>query len=418
MNRPESALQLHRRRVTSIKNVSIIVITLVLFIALLTSFITSQTPWRLNRHSPSVVAESHLKLRWINEVLLPSRIGSIDDQGRITSWIHTQTSGTILSIDANQKSTSSASIILKEYSLFVFADKTHQIWLHRGQKSLQAYSETSNVLWEQRFDTWAENAWASQDGFVLVSSKENETDWKVSLVSNQGALLWTYVTRDVVIADAQIAPLGKGVLLTTRSQQAPNKTDFILLNETGLVLDNLSLPTTSQHQSALHSNGKSAVVTANQELHFLADPKQQVLSPSSMLPSTTSPTTITTEVEAFVTLPAPITALAINEKNREVVAACWDEVNNKGQLVYLSQTKQILWSEPLLTKPFTLGVHPSGFAVYGGGRGEVFTYTNQGEVIWQHRLTENNLVDLAFSPSGEYVAGLDNNGKLMLWQIP
>ena len=418
MNRPESALQLHRRRITSIKNASIVFLTIVLFIALMTSFVTSQTPWRLNRHSPSVVAESHLKLRWINEVLLPSSIGSIDDQGMITSWIHTQTSGTILSIDADQKFTSSASIILKEYSVFVYADKTHQIWLHRGQKSLQAYSETSNVLWEQRFDTWTENAWASQDGFVLVSSKENETDWKLSLISDQGAFLWEYVTHDKVITDAKVAPLGKGVLLTTRSKQAPNMTDFILLNETGLVLDSLSLPTTALHSSTLHSNGSSAVVSADQDLHFLADPKQQVLSTSSMLPSTTSPTTDPEVVGAFVTLPAPITALVISEKNNSVVAACWDSVNNSGWLVYLNQTNQILWSEPLLVKPFILGVHPSGFAIYGGGRGELFTYTNQGEIIWKHTLTENNLVDLAFSPSGEYVAGLDNNGKLMLWQIP
>jgi len=418
MNRPENALLLHRRRITSFKNGSIIFITVVLFIALVTSFVTSQTPWRLNRHSPSVVAESHLKLRWIDEVFLPSGIGSVDDQGNITSWIHTQTTGTILSIDANQKSTTSASIILKIYSMFVYADNAHQIWLHRGHKILQAYSETSTVLWEQRFNTWTEYAWASQDGFTLVSSKENETDWKLSLISDQGALLWEYIIRQHAITDAKVAPQGKGVLLTTRSQQAPYVTDFILLNETGLVLDSLSLPTTALHSSTLHTNGTSAVVSADQDLYFLKDPKLQTLSTSSMLPSTTSPTTDPEVVEAYVTLPAPITKLVISEKNNSVVAACWDEVNKSGWLVYLNDGNQIIWSEPLQEKPFILGVHPSGFAVYGGGNGQLFTYTNQGEVIWKHTVTEKNLVDLAFSPSGEYIAGLDNNGKLILWQIP
>ena len=425
MNRPESALLLHRRRMTLIKNIFILLITLALLAALITSFITNKTPWRLDRNSPSVVAESHLNLRWIDEVLLPSGLGTIDDNGTITSWIHTKTSGTVLSIAADQTTTSSASIILKDYSMFVYADQTHQIWLHRGQKTLQAYSETSNILWEQRFPTWTEYAWASDDGYVLVLSLINETDWKVSLISNQGTLLWEHETLQRLITGAKIAPQGKGVLLTTRTQQAPYTTEFLLLNENGLVLDSINVPSTALHSSALHTDGLSAVVSTDQDLYFLKDPKQQTISTSSLLPttspSTTTPTTETVPTApsgAKLTLPAPITSLVMAEKTNSVVAACWDDVNKSGWLVYIDKNNQIMWSEPLLEKPLLLGVHPSGFAIYGGGNSQLFTYTNQGAVIWKHIVTEKNLIDLVFSPSGEFIAGLDSNGKLILWQVP
>ncbi|GEM_PF-4800432 len=425
MNRPESSLQLHRRRMTLIKSIFILLITLALFAALITSFITNKTPWRLDRNSPSVVAESHLNLRWVDEVLLPSGLGTIDDTGTITSWIHTKTSGTVLSIAADQTTKSSASIILKEYSMFVYADQAHQIWLHRGQKSLQAYSETSTVLWEQRFPTWTEYAWASDDGYVLVLSLINDTEWKVSLISNQGTLLWEHNTPQHMITGAKIAPQGKGVLLTTRSQQAPYVTEFVLLNENGLVLDSISMPATALHSSALHTDGLSAVVSTDQDLYFLKDPKQQTISTSSLLPtaitSTTPPPSETDETEpteAKLTLPAPITSLVMAEKTNSVIAACWDDVNKSGWLVYVDKNNQIVWSEPLLEKPFLLGVHPSGFAIYGGGNSQLFTYTNQGAVIWKHTVTEKNLIDFAFSPNGEFIAGLDSNGKLILWQVP
>lgn len=416
MNRPESTLQIHRRRLNNIKNFIIVFTTLALLIGLLTSFVTSQTPWQLNRYIPSVVEESHLKQKWVNEVLLPSGLGSIDDDGQITGWIHTKTSGTVLKVQADQTFQSSTSIILKEYSLFVYADSSKQVWLHRGQKSLSAYGETSNVLWEQRFATWAENAWASDDGYILVSTKENDTDWAITLFDASGNLLWKYNTTKQIIVDAKIAPQGKGVLLTTRTQQAPAMTEFSLINPYGLLLDHLSMPVATTHSTAIHPNGVLATVSADQYLYSLEDPAKKTLSTSSMLPSATS--TESEESQSSIQLPAPITKLVYSDKNNSVVAACWDEINKTGFLSYLDRGTQLLWSEPLRQKLLVLGVHPSGYAIYGGSNGEVFTYTNQGTLIWKHGVTENNLIDLAFSASGEFVAGLDQTGKLILWQIP
>lgn len=412
---PLTAQQIKRRRLNLIKAIIINLISLTLLVGLSISFFTNKTPWLLGRPSPSVVTETRLNERWTNEVFLPSGLGKIDDSGNIVAWLHTQTSGTVMNIKTNGEKKDSASIILKDYSLFVHADSDRQIWLHRGQKVLQAYGENSEVLWEHHFDSWPDNAWSDEEGYILTSQAGAGEDKLLTLFSNEGEILWQYLLKDMQVAEAVLAPLGQGALIIARLNNTNSDYNFLLLGPGGVAYDNLTLNSVSNKAAAIFADGQGAYIAADRELYYLENPEKKGLTISSFQ---TPLNPDTEEEEADLRLPAPVSQIRVIEKDREAVLSCWDEVNKTGWLVYISQNKQIVWSEALSEKLLTLRVHPGGLAIYGGSANVLFTYTNQGDVIWLHHMIEANLTSIVFSPSGRYLAALNRDQKLTMWQVP
>jgi hypothetical protein len=412
IKRPLSKKQ--RKLFNFIKASVINLVSLVILAGLATAFFTQKTPWLLGKPSPSIVTETRLVERLNDEVSLPSGLGSIDDNGNILAWLHTETSGTIMEIKLNGPKEESASIILKEYSLFVYADSNHQVWLHRGQKVLQAFNEQSEIVWEYHFDNWPENAWASKDGHILTSHQGEGNERILTLFNNQGEILWYNILPDLEPKKAFLAPQGQGILLFSKIRDTNSDYDVQLFGPQGFVYDSIHLPSLSSYTGTIYSDGQKAYVSGDRELYVLENPEKKMIA--NVFQSAGGELT-ETENTTFK-LPAYANLIRANENSSEIAIACWDEVNKTGSLLYLNSNMQTLWSQPLEEKLIDLGFHGSGLAVYGGSANYLFTFTNNGAPIWSHHMIEVNLINLAFSDNGRYVAALDNNHRVIVWQMP
>ncbi|MCE5195680.1 MAG: hypothetical protein LLG09_00900 [Negativicutes bacterium] len=394
------------------KTVFILLLTLSLLAGLMISFVTSRTPWQRNWYTPSVVSQLSLVQIWSNESLLPSGIGQISDDAAIVAWINTQTTGTTLLIDAEQHLQSSASILLKDYSLFVYTDGVQQVWLHRSQKTLEAYNLAGEILWEHRFTNWPGNAWPSKDGYTLVTTKENETDWHLSLLDYHGNIVWEYIETNCTIDSAVLAPGGAGTVLGITSLN-DGSSSFLLINSSGFVSHRMTVGQFKTAVPVISDDGLTAMVGADDRIYRFTD-QDKMTEITSVNPATSS----TEQNDRYIRLPAGITQLALSQTDASFAAACWSEADNSGWIIGYDQNNQIKWSYALTEPALSLKIHPSGYAVYGGGKSLIYALSNEGALLISQRYADNDLFDLAFSPSGEYLCGLGQSGRLTLWRIP
>lgn len=394
------------------KTIFILLLTLTTLTGLFTSFITSRTPWQRNWYNPTVVSQLGLTEIWSNESLLPSDVGQVSDTATIIAWINTQTTGTTLLIDSEQNSQSSASILLKIYSLFVYTDGTQQVWLHRSQKALEAYNLAGEVLWEHRFANWTANAWSSKDGFVLVSMKENDTDWRLSLLDYSGNTVWEYVETNCSINSAVLAPSGAGAVIGITSLN-DSSTSFLLMNNNGIVTHKMTIGNYKNAIPVISDDGLTALIGADEMIYRFTD-RDKVTEITSVNPAAPS----SEPNDNYIQLPAAITQLALNQDGSSFAVACWNDTSKTGWIIAYDQNYQIKWSYSLAEPALTLKIHPSGYAIYGGGKSLIYALTDEGALLISHRYEDNDLFDLAFSPSGEYICGLAQSGRLTLWKIP
>ncbi|HZW49912.1 MAG TPA: hypothetical protein VFF80_07285 [Bacillota bacterium] len=397
------------------KTIFILLLTLTTLAGLFTSFITSRTPWKMNWHTPSVVSQLGLTEIWSNESLLPNAIGQISDTATIIAWIKTETTGTTLKIDSEQKLQSSASILIKDYSLFVYTDGIQQVWLHRGQKTLEAYDFAGEVRWEHRFANWTANAWSSKDGYTLISTKENETDWRLSMLDYDGNVIWESIETNCSINSAVLAPIGAGAVITTISLN-DGSTSFLLMNGSGVVTHRMTIDSFLKATAMISDDGLKAMVGADDMVYRFTE-DDRVTEITSVNPSPTTPPPATQD-DSQIQLPAAISELALSDDGSSFAIACWNDTSNSGWIIDYDQNMQIKWSYSLTEPAIHLKIHPSGYAIYGGGKSLIYVLTDEGALLVSHRYEDNDLCDLAFSPSGEYICGLGQSGRLTLWKIP
>ena len=394
------------------KTIFILLLTLTILGGLLTSFITSRTPWQRNWYTPSVVSQLSLSQVWSNESLLPSGIGQINDEADIVAWINTQTTGTTLLIDAEQHLQSSASILLKNYSLFVYTDGVQQVWLHRSQKTLEAYNLAGEILWEHRFFNWPGNAWPSSDGYTLVTTKENETDWHLSLLDYHGNIVWEYIETNCTIDSAVLAPGGVGAVIGITSLN-DGSSSFLLMNSGGIVSHRMTVGKFKTAVSVISDDGLTAMVGVDTRIYRFSD-QDKITEITSVNPAGPA----IEKNDQYIQLPAGITQLALSQTNASFVAACWNDAENSGWIIDYDQNDQLIWSYALKEPALCLKIHPSGYAIYGGGKSLIYALSNEGALLVSQRYADSDLFDLAFSPSGEYLCGLGQSGRLTLWKIP
>ena len=231
-------------------------------VGLAVNIMTAQSPLNVIMGRPPQTDLIALPV-WTNEQQQfgANKMLTIGDDGGLTSIVMTDTSGATLHIDNRGNSTKSTSVIIKDYSLFVWADNYASVWLHRGSKTMQKFGVDGSLLWQRSFESWPEACWSSEDGYLLLLTNEEGLDQSLILISPRNNELWTYSLPKAALIDAAVAKRGAGVVLAVMKLDGATPQAYsYLLDVTGHVVKVNSLGAEVPRQAVINNDGATAAV--------------------------------------------------------------------------------------------------------------------------------------------------------------
>lgn len=378
--------------------------------ALLISMMTAQSPWNIvmgrppaSNRSPHAVWNNEQQAFGINDIV---RVG--DDQSVVATQL-TEDTGTMLRIDAVGEVRRSVSVLLKEYSLFLWGDSKSSIWLHQGNKTLQRFDDEGGTLWDIQFDSWPEAAWCSSDGYTLAVTQDGSLNQSLTLITPNGFPVWEipYALPSGTVIDAAIAPGGRAIALAVLKLDSATPLSYgYLLDQSKRVVKVANLGENVARKAVISEDGNIAAIGNAYKVAVLQnDPEVEV---------------------AEISLRSELQSLCLSGDGKTLVIASAIEPgifleNNKSDIQVRSLTTgETLWSYQLREDLISLHVARNSGDILLTTPQWVKAFRQDGQASWSLEKADvgSDIGQMRLSPSGEVFAVLDYAKRVTIWKVP
>jgi hypothetical protein len=385
------------------------------FVGLGITMRTGQAPWHmiLGRSTNSVRPAIRV---WHNDAMQfgPDHLINVTDDRSLLAMQITQNTGNILRIDAVGDVSRTASVLFKDFTLVVGADNRSTTWLHRGNKLIQKFDNSGDLIWQRYLDFWPDAAWYSEDGYVLILMIEAPLQQKLTLYSPTGTEIWEYELRNVALIDAAVSLRGSGVALSVISFNSTVPQCFgYLLNQHGQVISVSNLGDATPRSALINRSGSIAVIANSNSMVILySDTDYNNVE----IPLQNPPLSISLSDNGSSIAVATLLSTNPRERNRsEVTRFVIARDEETGMLQH-----ERLWSYQLREVVINIELLGEDNLVYLTTPEWLRVFDPSGEAIWgiDESAVGAGLQQTVISPSGDVIGVLDNRGNMSIWRAP
>ncbi len=385
------------RVVTQVKHGMIWIGCFLLLAALIVTFLTQRSPISLVL-GKNPKAQKEMVSVWQKEQTGLAQIAAVGDDRSTLGVVQKAESSTAVTVDSSAKIHQSTAIALHDSQL-AWAGPGGFAYLHRTTRRLQTYDQLGVPRWELQLTAPPDYAWSSPDGHILVAQGDKGVTQRLILVSPDGKALWEHVVTNGVVISAAVANRGQGVALGVLNlNSASTQSIAYLLDNRGQVASVTDLGNMVTKGAGISQDGRVAVLAGQRKMVGIDTSGKKIWE---------------------VALKGDLLQLVVSPRGNYTVAtvekSSWFGLSKRSSIMAMDHRGKLQWQYALETRAIDLAVANDESVIIVGTPKSILGLRSNGDVVWGNGY-RGQLVDLALSPSGRLVSGLDQNGKLLLWE--
>lgn len=384
------------RVVTQVKHGMIWIGCFLLLAALIVTFLTQRSPISLVL-GKNPKAQKEMVSVWQKEQTGLVQIAVVNDDRSALGLLLKGEASTAVSVDSAAKVHQSAAIALHGSQL-AWAGPGGFAYLHRTTRLLQMYDNLGVPRWELPLTVAPDYAWSSPDGHILVAQGDKGVTQRVILISPEGKPLWEHMVSNGVVISAAVANRGQGVALGVLNlNSASTQSIAYLLDNRGQVASVTDLGNMVTRGIGISQDGRVAAIAGLRKVVGLDTSGKKTWE---------------------IALKGDLLQLAVSPRGNFTAATVtknsWFGLSKRSSLMAIDHRGKLQWQYALDDQAIDLAIANDESMVMVGTSKSVLGLRGNGDVVWGN--SHRGLVDLALSPLGKLVSGLDQNGKLILWE--